>query len=109
MMTVYVMVMTLCRGDEGCVDVRKTEPTYLTKELCMAKARDITPRKGVKFKCRSERSWGPSKIPGADTLTALSRPTPSDSLETRLNRSAYPSRATPPPTPSHGHRVPMNG
>lgn len=71
MMTVYVMVMTLCRGDEGCVDVRKTEPTYLTKELCMAKARDITPRKGVKFKCRSERSWGPNKEPGAETLNSV--------------------------------------
>ncbi|MBT2339822.1 MULTISPECIES: hypothetical protein [Pseudomonas] len=60
--------MTICSGIEGCVEVRKPEPTYVTKELCLETARDIAPRKGVKFKCRSERSWGPSTAPGADGL-----------------------------------------
>ncbi|WP_144419483.1 MULTISPECIES: hypothetical protein [Pseudomonas] len=65
MMTVYVMVMTICTGGEGCVEERKHEPTYATKAMCVESARHMAARKGVKFKCRSERSWVPSTASGA--------------------------------------------
>ncbi|ROM61982.1 hypothetical protein BK653_30515 [Pseudomonas brassicacearum] len=55
MMTVYFVVMAICSGNEGCVEERKPGPTYATKEICMETTRDMTPRKGVKFKCRRER------------------------------------------------------
>lgn len=71
MMTVYVMVMTICSGFEGCVEERRTEPTYATKEMCMAMARDIAPRKGVKYKCRSERLLIPVKAPTANSLDSV--------------------------------------
>lgn len=56
MMTVYFVVMTICSGYEGCVEERRPGPTYASRQICMETAKDITPRKGVKFKCRSERS-----------------------------------------------------
>ncbi|WP_143007953.1 hypothetical protein [Pseudomonas sp. NFACC32-1] len=54
-MTVYVMVMAICSGKEGCVEERKPGPTYATKEICMETARGMAPRKGVKFKCRRQQ------------------------------------------------------
>jgi hypothetical protein len=56
MMTVYFVVMTICSGFEGCVEERKPGPTYASRQICLETAREMTPRKGVKFKCRSERS-----------------------------------------------------
>lgn len=57
MMTVYFVVMTICSGIEGCVEERKPGPTFATRAMCMETARVMAPRKGVKFKCRSERMW----------------------------------------------------
>ncbi|MDO7896878.1 hypothetical protein [Pseudomonas citrulli] len=64
----YVMVMTICTGVEGCVEERRHEPTYATKAMCMETASHMAARKGVKLKCRSERSWAPSTAPGANGL-----------------------------------------
>ncbi len=61
MMTVYFMVMAICSGIEGCVEERRPGPTYASKAICMETARGMTPRKGVKFKCRSERLWLPTE------------------------------------------------
>lgn len=57
MMTVYFMVMAICSGVEGCVEVRKPGPTYASRAMCLETARGMPARKGVKFKCRSERLW----------------------------------------------------
>ncbi len=56
MMTVYFVVMTICSGFEGCVDERQPGPTFASKTMCMETARVMAPRKGVKFKCRKERT-----------------------------------------------------
>ncbi len=61
MMTVYIVVMTICSGIEGCVEERKMQPTYATKEMCLETTRVMAPRKGVKLKCRSERLWVPTE------------------------------------------------
>ncbi|SFW84409.1 hypothetical protein SAMN03159376_04448 [Pseudomonas sp. NFACC09-4] len=70
MMTVYVMVMAICSGKEGCVEERKPGPTYATKEICMETARGMAPRKGVKFKCRRQQVQliVPNHIPHAAGL-----------------------------------------
>ncbi|QBZ90463.1 hypothetical protein EPZ47_17660 [Pseudomonas viciae] len=57
MMTVYFVVMAICSGVEGCVEERKPGPTFASRAMCMETARVMPPRKGVKFKCRSERLW----------------------------------------------------
>jgi hypothetical protein len=63
MMTVYFVVMTICSGIEGCVEERKPGPTFATRAMCMETARVMEPRKGVKFKCRSERMWVVDETP----------------------------------------------
>lgn len=70
MMTVYIMVMTLCTGGEGCVEERKPEPTFATKALCMESARAMAPRKGVKFKCRTQRLMVPNQAPPAESVVS---------------------------------------
>ena len=66
MMTVYFVVMAICSGVEGCVEERKPGPTYATRAVCMDPARTRAPRKGVKFKCRSERLWVPVEARGVN-------------------------------------------
>ncbi|WP_413795377.1 MULTISPECIES: hypothetical protein [unclassified Pseudomonas] len=63
MMTVYFVVMTICSGIEGCVEERKPGPTFASRAMCMETARVMAPRKGVKFKCRSERMWVVNETP----------------------------------------------
>jgi len=70
MMTVYVMVMTICTGGEGCVEVRKPEPTYATKAICMETAHGMAARKGVKYKCRTQRMLVPN--PASTTESVVS-------------------------------------
>lgn len=66
MMTVYFVVMAICSGVEGCVEERKPGPTYASRAVCMDSARTMAPRKGVKFKCRSERLWVPVEARGVN-------------------------------------------
>lgn len=66
MMTVYFVVMTICSGIEGCVEERKPGPTFATRAMCMETARVMAPRKGVKFKCRSERMWVVDETPAVE-------------------------------------------
>ncbi|MGN8275829.1 hypothetical protein [Pseudomonas sp. SMN5] len=70
MMTVYVMVMTICTGGEGCIEERKPEPTYATKALCMESARSMAPRKSVKFKCRTQRLLVPNQTSTAEAVVS---------------------------------------
>ncbi|WP_434676409.1 hypothetical protein [Pseudomonas sp. D3-10] len=57
MMTVYFLVMRICSGMEGCVEERNPGPTYASRQMCIESAQVMAPRKGVKYKCRSERLW----------------------------------------------------
>lgn len=66
MMTVYFVVMAICSGIEGCVEERKPGPTFATRAMCMETARVMAPRKGVKFKCRSERMWVVDEKPSVE-------------------------------------------
>ncbi|CAH0139502.1 hypothetical protein SRABI06_00435 [Pseudomonas brassicacearum] len=56
MMTVYFVVMTICSGFEGCIEQRQPGPTFASKAMCMETTKVMAPRKGVKFKCRKERT-----------------------------------------------------
>ncbi|MBC3361486.1 hypothetical protein [Pseudomonas sp. SWRI154] len=71
MMTVYFLVMTICSGMEGCVEERKTGPTYSSREMCIDTAREMVPRKGVKYKCRSERLWVTNEVAPAGSYEAV--------------------------------------
>ncbi|WP_434702405.1 hypothetical protein J3P85_16030 [Pseudomonas sp. Z1-12] len=80
MMTVYFVVMTICSGYEGCVDERQPGPTFASKAMCMQTASVMAPRKGVKFKCRKERTLvvdGARPVEGYDkvvTTKSLGQP-----------------------------------
>jgi hypothetical protein len=71
MMTVYFVVMTICSGIEGCVEERKQGPTFASKAICMETARGMAPRKGVKFKCRSERLWVVDETPPVEGYSKI--------------------------------------
>ena len=67
MMTVYFVVMTICSGFEGCVDERQPVPTFASKAMCMETTKVMAPRKGVKFKCRKERTWVATETPSIES------------------------------------------
>jgi phage anti-repressor protein len=71
MMTVYFLVMTICSGMEGCVEERKTGPTYTSRQLCIETAKEMAPRKGVKYKCRSERLWVSNEVKSPGSYDAV--------------------------------------
>jgi hypothetical protein len=60
MMTVYFLVMTICSG-----------MAYASREICIETAKDITPRKGVKYKCRSERLWVSDEVKPVGSYDAV--------------------------------------
>ncbi|MFF7706593.1 hypothetical protein [Pseudomonas sp. NPDC007930] len=83
MMMVYYMVMTLCTGQEGCLDERKPV-AFATQAECQSSISEIEPRRGVKYRCHR----GPQTLISND-IRAKSKP----HLATRATPAALPANA----------------
>lgn len=52
MKSIFVVVMTMCSGAEGCLD--ESQPTaYSTREECMESVALMPTRRGIKYRCAS--------------------------------------------------------
>lgn len=52
MKSIFVVVMTMCSGGEGCLD--ESQPTaYSTRAECMESVAVMPTRRGIKYRCSS--------------------------------------------------------
>jgi hypothetical protein len=52
MMSVFVVVMSICSGAEGCLEERQAT-AYSTRAECVESVATMLPRKGIKYHCSS--------------------------------------------------------